>query len=92
MKRNDPKHPELARKSQDVAPVVVPQRRSAGGGGAGGGSGGMGHTGRGMFLFFFCELLLSMDGVVGKVDSLWCKRVRYWGDLRGKKKGETNKT
>ncbi|KAI4187065.1 MAG: hypothetical protein L6R41_003049 [Letrouitia leprolyta] len=47
MKRNDPKHPELARKSQDVAPVVVPQRRSAGGGGAGGGSGGMGHTGRG---------------------------------------------
>ncbi|KAI4138951.1 MAG: hypothetical protein L6R39_006530 [Caloplaca ligustica] len=36
MKKNDPKHPEVARKSQDVAPVL-PRR----------GSEGTGHTGRG---------------------------------------------
>lgn len=39
MKKNDPKHPEVARKSQDVAPVL-PRR----------GSEGTGHTGRGRLL------------------------------------------
>lgn len=45
MKRNDPKHPELARKSQDVAPVV--QRRRGSGSGSGDRGMGTGHTGRG---------------------------------------------
>ncbi|KAL9597483.1 MAG: hypothetical protein Q9219_005116 [cf. Caloplaca sp. 3 TL-2023] len=40
MKRNDPKHPEVARSSQDVGPVV-------GGKGRRGSEGGVGHTGRG---------------------------------------------